>query len=63
MGFFGFGSVSKTKCKECGTELPDPQRLKRHQEIAHKKMKEKCRACGSEFYTKEQLTKHKKKCK
>jgi len=63
MGFFGFGNNKKTKCKECGTELPDPERLKKHQEVAHKKNKEKCRTCGAEFHTSDDLRKHKKKCK
>ena len=62
MGLFGLGS-NKTKCKECGTELPDPERLKKHQEKAHKKNKVKCRACGAEFTYEDDLRKHKKKCK
>ncbi|MFQ5573557.1 MAG: C2H2-type zinc finger protein, partial [Nitrosopumilaceae archaeon] len=53
-----------TKCKKCGTELSDPDRLKRHIEKAHTtKIKEKCRVCGTEFYTSDELRKHKKKCK
>lgn len=64
MGFFGkSNNLTRTKCKKCGTEFPDPQRLKRHDEKAHGKMKEKCRVCGTEFYTSEELRKHKKKCK
>lgn len=63
MGFFGLGNKQKTKCKECGTEITDPERLKKHQEIAHKKNKERCRTCGAEFYTSDDLRKHKKKCK
>ena len=62
MGFFNFG-VNKTNCKECGIEFSDPERLKKHQEKAHKKNKEKCRACGAEFDFSEELRKHKKKCK
>ncbi len=38
MGFFSFGS-NKTKCKECGSDFPDSERLKKHQEKAHKKIK------------------------
>ncbi len=62
MGFFSFGS-NKTKCKECGSDFPDSERLKKHQEKAHKKNKEKCRLCGAEFDYPETLRKHKKKCK
>ena len=62
MGLFG-SNRNSTKCKECGTELPDPERLKRHQEKAHKKTKEKCRVCGAEFHLSEDLRKHKKKCR
>lgn len=63
MGLFGKSSLSDTKCKQCGTDLSDPERLKRHIEKAHSKVKEKCRACGTEFYTTDELRKHKKKCK
>jgi len=62
MGLFSFGS-NDTKCKECGLELSDSERLKKHQEKAHKKTKEKCRVCGTEFDFSEELRKHKKKCK
>ena len=62
MGFFGFGS-DNTKCKECGTKFPDSEKLKKHQEKAHKKIKEKCRVCGAEFNYPDALRKHKKKCK
>lgn len=58
-----FGSSNETKCKKCGTILTDPERLKKHQEVAHNKKKEKCRACGSEFDSSEDLRKHKKNCK
>ncbi len=61
MGFFGFNS-SQTKCKVCGIEFSECDRLKRHQDKAHNK-KEKCRACGAEFNYSEELRKHKKKCK
>lgn len=55
---------SVTKCKKCGTELNEPERLKRHEQIAHNsKSLEKCRVCGSEFHTSDELRKHKKKCK
>ena len=62
MGFFS-SSSSATKCKKCGLEIDDPERFKRHQEIAHNKKKEKCRNCGAEFDYPDQLRKHKKKCK
>jgi NAD-dependent SIR2 family protein deacetylase len=62
MGFFS-SSSSTTKCKECGLEIPDPERFKKHQEKAHNKKKEKCRACGAEFDYPDALRKHKKKCK
>jgi uncharacterized Zn-finger protein len=62
MGFFSFGA-DKTKCKQCGTKFSDYERLKKHEEKAHKKMKEKCRACGAEFNYAEALRKHKKNCK
>lgn len=62
MGLFG-KSYSQTKCKECGTELNDSGKLKKHIEKAHNKILEKCRACGAEFHTSELLRKHKKKCK
>lgn len=50
------------KCKKCGTMFKFPERLKKHEEIAHNKKKEKCRACGSEFHSIENLRKHKKNC-
>ena len=62
MGFFSFGAET-TKCKECGTSFSDSERLKKHQDKAHKKIKEKCRVCGAEFDYKEALRRHKKKCK
>jgi len=62
MGFFSFGA-DKTKCKECGIEFSDSERLIKHQDKAHKKNKEKCRVCGAEFNYPEALRKHKKKCK
>ena len=62
MGLFK-SNTNKLKCKKCGTVLPDPDRLKKHQEKAHDKKKEKCRACGTEFNTLEDLRKHKKNCK
>ncbi len=62
MGFFSSSSTG-TKCKECGLEIQDPERLKKHQQIAHHKKKEKCRECGAEFNYVEALRKHKKKCK
>ena len=62
MGFFSFGA-NETKCKECGTEFSDSERLDKHKQKAHKKIKEKCRTCGAEFNYPEALRKHKKKCK
>jgi uncharacterized C2H2 Zn-finger protein len=32
---------NKTKCDECGTELHDPERLKRHMKKAHGNIPEK----------------------
>ena len=64
MRFFGSGTNEQSsRCKECGTELPDHERLKKHQDVAHGKKSEKCRVCGSEFKTSEDLRKHKKRCK
>ena len=63
MGLFGRNQNDSTKCKNCGTEFPNPDRLKRHFEIAHKKNNEKCRKCGAEFHSSDELRKHKKKCK
>ncbi|PIW33305.1 MAG: hypothetical protein COW27_01175 [Nitrosopumilales archaeon CG15_BIG_FIL_POST_REV_8_21_14_020_37_12] len=62
MGFFS-SSSNGTKCKKCGTVLPDSERLKKHEEKAHNKKNEKCRTCGNEFHTNEELRKHKKTCK
>jgi len=56
-------NVRKLKCKKCGSRFKYPERLEKHQEIAHNKKKEKCRACGSEFHSTENLRKHKKICK
>jgi uncharacterized Zn finger protein len=64
MGLFGHGqSQSETKCKECGTDLHDPERLRKHQKKAHTKPNEKCRVCGTVFNSSVELRKHKKKCK
>ena len=53
-----------TKCKKCGLELHDTEKLKRHEKIAHaRKINEKCRNCGTEFRDPDDLRKHKKKCK
>ncbi|CAD6517816.1 conserved hypothetical protein [metagenome] len=56
-------SVRKLKCKKCGSRFKYPERLEKHQEIAHNKKKEKCRACGGEFDSLEIIRKHKKICK
>lgn len=58
-----FGKNDGTKCKKCGTELHDPERLKRHQEKAHGDKKNICEECGQEFLSSDNLKKHKKKCK
>lgn len=64
MGLFGRQTnLSKTKCKKCGTELSNPERLKRHEEKAHGKVKVLCKKCGTEFISSDELRKHKKKCK
>lgn len=62
LGLFGSNDES-TKCKKCGTVLPDLERLKKHQEKAHNKKKEKCRVCGEEFSYSEDLRRHKKDCR
>jgi len=56
-------SVRNLKCKKCGSRFKYPERLEKHQEIAHNKKKEKCRACDTEFDSSESLRKHKKICK
>ena len=56
-------SERKLKCKKCGSRFKYPERLEKHQEIAHNKKKEKCRSCGTEFDSSENLRKHKKICK
>ncbi len=64
MGLFNKqNTLSSTKCKKCGTELFDSERLKRHIEKAHGKIKIKCKKCGTEFISSDELRKHKKKCK
>lgn len=45
MGFLSFGA-NKTKCKECGTEFSDSEKLKKHQEKAHKKIKKNVELVG-----------------
>ena len=62
MGLLG-RDKTVTKCKQCGTELKDPERLKKHIEKAHNKILEKCRICEAEFHTYDDLRKHKKKCR
>ena len=62
LGLFGSDKIS-TKCKKCGTVLPDIDKLKKHQEKAHNKKKERCRVCGEEFDYSEDLRKHKKDCR
>ena len=64
MGLFSKSKTeSLTKCRKCGSELHDPERLKRHQKIAHDKKNDKCRICGGEFPGPEELRRHRKKCK
>gem|GEM_PF-407090 len=62
LGLFGSDKIS-TKCKKCGTVLPDIDKLKKHQEKAHNKKKERCRVCGEEFDYSEDLRRHKKDCR
>ncbi len=62
MGFFSFGA-DKTKCKECGIEFSNYERLIKHRDKAHRKNKDKCRFCGAEFNYQEALRNHKNKCK
>ena len=35
MGLFKKDKKNETKCKECGLELPTPERLERHLKKAH----------------------------
>jgi len=35
MGLFKKEKKNETKCKECGLELPTPERLERHLKKAH----------------------------
>ncbi|MDA7939556.1 MAG: hypothetical protein MPI95_01770 [Nitrosopumilus sp.] len=41
MGLFKRGGDGGTKCKTCGTELHDPERLRRHMKKAHGNVPEK----------------------
>jgi len=41
LGLFSRDKKNETKCKECGLELPDPERLKRHMKKAHGNVPEK----------------------
>lgn len=41
MGLFKKEKQEGTKCKECGLELHDPERLKRHLKKAHGNIPEK----------------------
>ena len=41
MGLFRKESKNETKCKECGLELNEPERLKRHMKKAHGNVPEK----------------------
>ena len=69
MKLFAKTEESTTKCKKCGLELHDAERLKRHEKVAHGKgfkygkKSDTCRNCGTEFRDPEDLRKHKKKCK
>jgi len=64
MKLFAKTEESGTKCKKCGSDLHDTERLKRHEKIAHgRKIDVKCRNCGEEFRDPEDLRKHRKKCK
>ena len=55
-----FGSSNDMKCKKCGTVLSDPEKLKKHQEVAHNKKKERRRANSTEIESTEYLRKNKK---
>ncbi len=41
MGLFKKEKKNETKCKECGLELPTPERLERHYKKAHGNIPEK----------------------
>ena len=41
MGLFGKKNSTETKCKECGLELHQPERLERHMKKAHGNVPEK----------------------
>ncbi len=41
MGLFKKEKTTGTKCKECGLELHEPQRLERHMKKAHGNVPEK----------------------
>ena len=64
MKLFAKSEESTTKCKKCGLELHDEERLRRHERVAHgRKIDAKCRNCGAGFRDPDDLRKHKKKCK
>jgi len=41
LGLFKKGNKNETKCKECGLELHQPERLERHLKKAHGNVPEK----------------------
>lgn len=41
MGLFKSKKENETKCKECGLELPTPERLEKHMKKAHGNVPEK----------------------
>ena len=48
MKLFAKTEESTTKCKKCGLELHDEERLRRHEKVAHgRKIDAKCRNCGA----------------
>ena len=50
MKLFAKTEESTTKCKKCGSDLHDEERLRRHEKVAHgRKIDVKCRNCGAEF--------------
>ena len=50
MKLFAKTEESTTKCKKCGLELHDEERLRRHEKVAHgRKIDAKCRNCGAGF--------------
>ena len=52
MKLFTKSEESSTKCKKCGSELHDAERLKRHEKIAHgRRVDVKCGIVGRSLET------------